>query len=366
MKLPINNRLKNANGVVVILVLWVLVILTALAVSLGKNAHIEMSLTKYALGRMKSKYAAWAGISCAQNQIALDSQDTSSNQEDTYYYCGVARNNNADLNKLFEKVRIGDEEFSLSFQQEEGDSVKKHYGFTDEERRINLNALTSQNADVFAELLKLLDVDEETSKTIAYSVADWIDSDSVVSSDLKEQRPYGAENDYYESLSNGYRAKNLPIQSVEELLLVKGMTEEIYSKIQPYITLYPSSATDGLKINFNTASRKVLQAVAATSASNSGQADQIVDKLISYRNGDDGKAYTPDDRSIVPNESLQSELSLSASEQLILNNIMSSYHRYVSNYFRIVATGKDESGISTTIEAVVSRQNNKIIAWHRD
>ena len=77
-----NRKIQNSNGVVVILVLWVLMILTALAISLGKNAHIEMSLTKNALGKLKSKYIARGGVMYGLNQIALDSEDTASNQED--------------------------------------------------------------------------------------------------------------------------------------------------------------------------------------------------------------------------------------------------------------------------------------------
>jgi DNA uptake protein ComE-like DNA-binding protein len=55
---------------------------------------------------------------------------------------------------------------------------------------------------------------------IANSILDWIDPDD-------EPRTNGAESDYYESLSPPYQAKNGPLDSLEELLLVKGVTPQL-------------------------------------------------------------------------------------------------------------------------------------------
>lgn len=53
------------------------------------------------------------------------------------------------------------------------------------------------------------------------AILDWIDADD-------EPRPEGAEYDYYESLETPYACKNGPLDSIEELLLVVGVTPEIY------------------------------------------------------------------------------------------------------------------------------------------
>jgi general secretion pathway protein K len=50
---------------------------------------------------------------------------------------------------------------------------------------------------------------------------DWTDGDNLA-------RLNGAENDYYQSLNPSYNAKNGPIDVVEELLLVKGMTPDYF------------------------------------------------------------------------------------------------------------------------------------------
>ena len=58
------------------------------------------------------------------------------------------------------------------------------------------------------------------TEDIANAIIDWMDPDS-------DARPGGAENDYYSGLSPAYRCKNGPIDSIDELLLVKGVTSDL-------------------------------------------------------------------------------------------------------------------------------------------
>ncbi len=56
------------------------------------------------------------------------------------------------------------------------------------------------------------------TEDVADAILDWLDEDD-------EMRPYGAESgDYYNTLATPYSAANGPLQSVEELLLVRGVT----------------------------------------------------------------------------------------------------------------------------------------------
>ena len=100
----------------------------------------------------------------------------------------------------------------------EGVQTGTRYGLQDESIRLNLNILTL--ADAYQEnggrtlLLALPDMTEE----IADAIMDWIDEDD-------EAREYGCEfNDYYKGLNPTYTPKNGPLDSVEELLLVRGVT----------------------------------------------------------------------------------------------------------------------------------------------
>nr|WP_246112758.1 type II secretion system protein GspK [Allorhodopirellula solitaria] len=55
---------------------------------------------------------------------------------------------------------------------------------------------------------------------IADAILDWIDTDT-------EPRPAGCEDEYYGTLPSPYSCPNEPLQSVEELLLVRGVTPQL-------------------------------------------------------------------------------------------------------------------------------------------
>ncbi|MEC7564623.1 MAG: hypothetical protein VX738_02970 [Planctomycetota bacterium] len=94
------------------------------------------------------------------------------------------------------------------------------YGLENESSRLNLNALTI--ADTFAEnggrtmLMALPGMTED----VADAIMDWIDEDD-------DPREYGAEYDYYQSLSSPYVPTNGPLNTVEELLLVRGVIPQL-------------------------------------------------------------------------------------------------------------------------------------------
>ena len=98
-----------------------------------------------------------------------------------------------------------------------GRSVR--YGMTDESGKLNINALIKlqiTDDQKYAMLLTLPGMTED----IADALFDWIDAD-------EEIRPYGCESEYYQTLSPPYMAKNGPVESIEELLLVRGVTPEL-------------------------------------------------------------------------------------------------------------------------------------------
>ena len=94
------------------------------------------------------------------------------------------------------------------------------FGLEDESSRLNLNALTL--ADKYAtdggrEMLMAL---PGMTVDIADAIMDWIDDDD-------ETREFGAEFDYYQSLGSPYEPNNGPFNTVEELLLVRGVVPEL-------------------------------------------------------------------------------------------------------------------------------------------
>jgi type II secretory pathway component PulK len=90
------------------------------------------------------------------------------------------------------------------------------YGIIDESAKININALMQLSSDGKIAHDVLINLPNMT-EGIVNSILDWIDADD-------DPRPGGAENDYYSGLTPSYRCKNGPLTTVEELLLVQGVT----------------------------------------------------------------------------------------------------------------------------------------------
>jgi type II secretory pathway component PulK len=93
------------------------------------------------------------------------------------------------------------------------------YGVTDEAGKINLNATMA--ADPSGKTLhnRLMALPKMT-EDLADSIVDWLDVDN-------NPRPHGAEDDYYLAQVPPYHCKNGPLDSLEELLMVRGVTPEL-------------------------------------------------------------------------------------------------------------------------------------------
>ncbi len=355
-----SHKIKNDSGIIIIIVLWAMVILTTLVVSLGRNTSIELSLTKYALGDLKAKYLAWAGLNFAMNQIKIDSDDQLSNSFDNLYYCAISSSQEDSTEQLFKHKELGQGYFDIRYVYKGSSGAQKldFYGMQDEERKININTLN--NVAILNSLLEILGVDATTAQTISYSILDWKDADKDLS-----QNNFGAEDEYYTGQTPSYHCKNAPFDSLEELLLVRGMTKEIYSKVKDYLTVFPKDGP--FVINFNTASKTVLQSVARWGISQSptndvADADSLVDNILRYRAGDDLEDGTKDDRSINVG---QFGLGLNAKEGFLFS-VISQMGNEKSNYIRVSVLGVDNaSHVKVPIEAVIRRDDFAIIDWRR-
>jgi hypothetical protein len=84
------------------------------------------------------------------------------------------------------------------------------YGITDECSKLNLNTAT------LAMLQRLPGMTDE----FAASIVDWRDTNSDITAN-------GAESEYYLRLPDPYECKNGPLETVEELFLIRGVTKDI-------------------------------------------------------------------------------------------------------------------------------------------
>ena len=88
----------------------------------------------------------------------------------------------------------------------------------------------------------------EDASGIIDSLLDWVDVDIFA-------RLNGAEEFYYKGQGLPYTPRNYAIQYKDELQLIKGIDKGLYDKIEPYLTILPSTG-----FNPNTASDEVLMA----------------------------------------------------------------------------------------------------------
>jgi type II secretory pathway component PulK len=94
------------------------------------------------------------------------------------------------------------------------------FGLTDESTKLNLNVLPYLEVYQPGSARDLLVALPGVTEDIADAILDFIDPDD-------DTRDYGYESDYYASKNPPYAAKNGPLDSLDELLLVEGVTAEL-------------------------------------------------------------------------------------------------------------------------------------------
>jgi len=220
----------------------------------------------------------------------------------------------------------------------------------DEAGKIPLNKLVNgneYNADIKGILIRLLSqpefgLDERKANEIVDSIKDWIDADNATTG-------YGAETSYYSSLNPPYEAKNAPLDCIEELLMVKGITSEIFTgtKEKPGLAQYITADSDGT-ININTAPKMVLRSLSA------GISVELADKMDTYRRKD-----SSDLSSTKWFLDMLRDAGVAIKPELIT---------VTSNYFKIISTGKMKN-MEQSLSGVVKRSGQKsvqIIKWRQD
>ena len=161
------------------------------------------------------------------------------------------------------------------------DSCQCSVETTNENGKMNLNKLIDEQGKpckaAIEQFLRLIDVlNRQSGVRISYgivpAIVDWIDADdNVISLPFLRNDNMGAESAYYMKFNPPYKCRNAPLNTVDELLLVKGITPESYARIRKYVTVYGEG-----KININTASKEVIESLSGKM--DSGLAQAIIDR----------------------------------------------------------------------------------------
>jgi type II secretory pathway component PulK len=208
------------RGVVLLAVLVVVSLLALAAYEYADLMASELKAVDSSARAVQAKAAADSGVYFAAAVLADTNAMTSTLNGNPYDASGafqgvaVGSNDSPKRQARFSVVSPNDVDTTSG-----SNTGGFHYGVTDESGRLNVNALIriDPSGTVLHDMLmKLPNMTEE----IADAIVDWVDADDT-------PRANGAENDYYAGLSPPYACKNGPLDSLEELLLVRGVTAQL-------------------------------------------------------------------------------------------------------------------------------------------
>ncbi len=319
----------NNRGIALITVILIIAILVAIAIELNRSTRASIYDAANLSDGIKLTYIAKSGFYGAEALLA--------NSDNDYI---TLRDNwaNTEILSAQSQSLFADGYFITTIEDEAG--------------KIPLNQLVNgnqYNQDIKEILNRLLSqpefgLDEITIKTIVDSIKDWIDADNTVTG-------YGAETAYYASLNPPYEAKNAPMDCIEELLMIKGITKDIFygTDKKPALAQYVTTDSDG-QININTSPKMVLRALS------DGISAELADQIDEYRRKDGNINFlsTTDWYKKVPGMA-----GMTIKPELITVN---------SNYFKIISIGKMKN-MQQSLSGVVKRSGQKsvqIIKWRQD
>lgn len=321
-----SDRLEagRRGGSALIVALWVLLILSLLIAGFAFDMYIEAGITSFYRKRLRSQYLAQAGMEYAKLVLAQsfrakeEMQDENMTEEEYVRALNLARG----LAVTGLTGELGEGRFTLDIVPEQG--------------RRNVNTISDED---WQEILDQAGVPQAKWDELIACFRDWIDPDD-------EHRLNGAESDDPFYVQRKYKCKNANIDTVDELLLIKGFTPsllyggpsdfvegETLTGIAGWLTVWG----DG-KVNVNTASREVLLTIP-------GLEEFDVTDILQGRLGFDGEPGTKDDGF----KSVDEVMALiGSSDEQVRNAITVSERRYV----RVVSLG-ESYGVRSGIWAVM-------------
>jgi len=188
---------RQQRGAALMLVLWLMVLMTALVGSFALSARIEAML-----GRGLARSVAAAEVARAGVEVALWHLRATDPAQ-----------------RWLADGRAYVWEFG---------TAKVTLRMVDVAGKLDLNAA---DAPLLAALIRAVGASAERAEALAAALVDWRDADDFT-------QPQGAERAQYAAAGLPYAPKNAPFESVSELPLVLGMDAELYARLRPHVTVH--------------------------------------------------------------------------------------------------------------------------------
>ncbi|MGV3773209.1 MAG: helix-hairpin-helix domain-containing protein [Verrucomicrobiales bacterium] len=196
--------MKRKDGSVLVAVLWCLALLSVLVFSVLHTSRLDLLAVKNHGDLVQAQYLAIAGVEKAK---AMLWEEAAARKRSARNHSGSLQDSPAD----FKDIEFGRGSFRVFYQGGPNEGGQIIYGIRDEESRLNINTATAE------ELQKI----EGITAEVAAAIIDWRDRDNNVTSG-------GAEGEYYAQLRTPYLPRNDAFKTVNEMLMVAGITPEYF------------------------------------------------------------------------------------------------------------------------------------------
>ncbi len=241
-----SDQLNKQNGIALVIVLWMLALLSIIALAYSGMTRSESQLTGNVARSAKARAVAEAGLWTAVHDLLRPPNERRFSPD------GVV------VNLLMDN----DQEVLISIQDESG--------------KVDLNKASQE---LLLGLIKSTGLDYEQSLHLVEAILDWRDKDNL-------QRVNGAETAEYAANDLPYGAKNGTFNSVEELMLIRGMTQEIFDQVKSGLTVNSMQA----RVRLSTSPASVLNGLP-------GMTEDLAAEIIASR-FNDGTVIIPS--SVIP------------------------------------------------------------------
>lgn len=198
---PYPSRSGPQAGIALVLVLWVIALLSVMALAAVSTSRTEINLVRNRLDEARMRALAEAGVSMAVLRLR------STQEEDHWYPDGTAN-----------PWRFAGEEVQIRIYNDAS--------------RIDLNKSSKQ---VLLDLIAAVELEEVDAEAIVAALLDWRDPD-------QSARPQGAEDRDYRGDGLPYGSKDGTFDSAAEFGLVLGVSKELSRLLEPHLTVHSRSS----------------------------------------------------------------------------------------------------------------------------
>ncbi|MGI9519705.1 MAG: general secretion pathway protein GspK, partial [Pirellulaceae bacterium] len=212
-----NQQRRSKSGFVLIVVLVVVMVLALSAYTFSLLMITEHHATRLMGRQIQSRYLVESGVDFSRMFLVGDAATIQ--EMGGIWDNSMFQNQPVSVNPL-NPAEIGRFSVITSSLDVDGNPGGFRFGLTDESTKLNLNTLVHADNWVPGGGRQLLMALPLMTEPIADCIMDWLDADDL-------PRDFGVEASYYSSQSPPYAPKNGPMDSLEELLLVRGVTPQL-------------------------------------------------------------------------------------------------------------------------------------------